>query len=284
MIEIEHKQNLLKQKNQELLVLKKEYVDYKKETISSIQCNSINKEHLFLNFESDNSFKISYLRGIVNFYAYYNSCSGFSFKAKNNNKTLDSESFNLLNNYYKSFHELITSFTKEKCNEILKNMSILKLKILNIEDEIENLENEIENDKIKLAFEEISFGLKRVSKNDIKNQLNFIKNIESYHSFKIITFNYNLYKNNFCFKVEKFDIRKVKKMVISGSSSDRVISLKELELILLQQAKIVHLDNKIIESYADLDFLHNEEGITKKTFNKDYLIQQLKMINNIKSF
>lgn len=284
MIDIESKKTLLKQKKHELLVLKKEYADYQKEIISSIQCNNVDKNYLSINSDLNNSFVISYLLDIVSFHAYYKIDNGFSIKSKNNNKFLNTQSFCSLNNHYNSFLELITFFTKEKCNKILNNFNNLDSKIIKIEYDIDNLEDEIHYEKIELAYQEISFGLKHISKVEINNQFDFIKNIKGYYNFRIISLFYDSYKNNFYFKRRDFSAFKDKKIVITDVLNDRIITLKELKKILSTQAKIVHLDNKIIENYKELAFLNKDSKTIKKHFNKDSLIQQLKMINNIKSF
>lgn len=278
------KTTFLKEKKQELIDLKKEYLDYKNQVISLLSYNTIDKNYLEIKLYQDNGFKITYSKGFVNFYAYYTPNDGFLIKARNSNELLDFETFELLNNYYKEFYELTSIINNDKRNDIAKNISFFENKINNIESEIENIEEEIENDKEKSAFDSISFGLDFISKEEIDKQIEDIRNTQYYKNIKFIICSYNIEKELFSFQNAIFRIAKNKRISITNSVTDDTVSIKTLRETLKKQMVIKHLNNKIINKYEDLEFLNFiNKGLVKK-IKKEDLIQQLKMINNIKNF
>lgn len=280
----DNKTSFLKIKKQELDNLKKSYDKYIKNIISLVSCDTINKNYLYLKPHKESGFKFSYSKDIVNFYAYYTSKEGFYIKARNSNEMLDFESFEILNNNYKDFYKLVSFFDNEKCIEISTNITNFISKIDLLENQIEKLSEEIEIETELNAFKEISFGLKLFSEKEIEQQIKELKSIVRHRNLKIVTCNYNINKKQFYFKTEIFTVYKKKRLVITDSTRDCSISIKTLRDKLSKQLKIAHLNNKKVKYIYDLDFLKLINKGIKKIINKDDLIQQLRMLNNIKNF
>lgn len=281
---IETKMSLLKQKTNELSNLNKKYDKYKQYIISLVSCDTVNKNYLYLNSYKEGGFKFSYSKDIVNFYAYYTSEEGFYIKVRNSNEMLDFESFEILNNHYKDFHKLVSFFSEEQCIEISTNITNFIFEIAKLEDQIEELSKKIEIETELNAFEEIDFGLKLFSKQDVEQQIKELKSVTSHRNLKIVTCNYNINKKQFYFKTEIFTVFKKKRIVITDCTRDCSISMKTLGDKLSKQVKIAHLNNKKVKYLYDLDFLNFINKGMKKLINKDDLIQQLRMLNNIKNF
>ena len=281
---IETKMSLLKQKTNELSNLNKKYDKYKQYIISLVSCDTVNKNYLYLNSYKEGGFKFSYSKDIVNFYAYYTSEEGFYIKVRNSNEMLDFESFEILNNHYKDFHKLVCFFSEEQCIEISTNITNFIFEIAKLEDQIEELSKKIEIETELNAFEEIDFGLKLFSKQDVEQQIKELKSVTSHRNLKIVTCNYNINKKQFYFKTEIFTVFKKKRIVITDCTRDCSISMKTLGDKLSKQVKIAHLNNKKVKYLYDLDFLNFINKGMKKLINKDDLIQQLRMLNNIKNF
>ena len=281
---IETKMSLLKQKTNELSNLNKKYDKYKQYIISLVSCDTVNKNYLYLNSYKEGGFKFSYSKDIVNFYAHYTSEEGFYIKVRNSNEMLDFESFEILNNHYKDFHKLVSFFSEEQCIEISTNITNFIFEIAKLEDQIEELSKKIEIETELNAFEEIDFGLKLFSKQDVEQQIKELKSVTSHRNLKIVTCNYNINKKQFYFKTEIFTVFKKKRIVITDCTRDCSISMKTLGDKLSKQVKIAHLNNKKVKYLYDLDFLNFINKGMKKLINKDDLIQQLRMLNNIKNF
>ena len=280
----DNKTSFLKLKIQELANLNKKYDKYVTNIISLVSCNTVNKNYLYLKPYKEDGFKFSYSKDIVNFYAYYTSKEGFYIKARNSNEMLDFESFEILNNHYKDFYKLVSFFNEEKCIEISTNITNFIFEIAELEDQIEKLSEEIEIETELNAFEEIDFGLKLFSKQDVEQQIEELKSTKNHRNLKIVTCNYNINKKQFYFKTEIFTVYKKKRLVITDSTRDCSISIKTLGDKLSKQLKIAHLNNKKVKYIYDLDFLNFINKGMKKLINKDDLIQQLRMLNNIRNF
>tara|TARA_Y100001960_G_scaffold220054_1_gene230155 strand:- start:21577 stop:22425 length:849 start_codon:yes stop_codon:yes gene_type:complete len=281
---IETKTSLLKEKKQELDLLNKQYDKYIKNIISIISFNTVNNNYLYLTSYEEGGFKFTYSKDIVNFYAYYTKNNGFSIKARNSNEMLDFESFEILNNHYKDFYKLVSFFNEKKCIEVSTNITNFISEIVSLEDQIKTLSEEIEKNQEQYAFEEISFGLKLFSQQDIDEQIEELKSVTSHRNLKLVTCNYNINKKQFYFKTEMFTVYKKKRIVITDCTRSCSISIKTLGDKLSKQVKIAHLNNKKAKYIYDLDFLNFINKGMKKLINKDDLIQQLRMLNNIKNF
>lgn len=264
----DNKTSFLKLKIQELDNLNKKYDKYVTNIISLVSCNTVNKNYLYLKPYKEDGFKFSYSKDIVNFYAYYTSEEGFYIKARNSNEMLDFESFEILNNHYKDFYKLVSFFNEEKCIEISTNINNFIFKIAELEDQIEKLSEEIEIE----------------TELDVEQQIEELKSTKNHRNLKIVTCNYNINKKQFYFKTEIFTVYKKKRLVIIDSTRDCSISIKTLRDKLSKQLKIAHLNNKKVKYIYDLDFLKFINKGIKKIINKDHLIQQLRMLNNIKNF
>lgn len=280
----DNKTSFLKIKKQELDNLKKSYDKYKQHIISLVSCDTIDKNYLYLKPHKEGGFKFSYSKDIVNFYAYYTIKEGFYIKARNSNEMLDFESFEILNNHYKDFYKLVSFFNEKKCIEISTNITNFISEIDLLENQIEKLSEEIEIETELNAFEEINFGLKLFSKQDIEQQIEELKSTKNHRNLKIVTCNYNINKKQFYFKTEIFTVYKKKRIVITDCTRDCSISIKTLGDKLSKQVKIAHLNNKKAKYIYDLDFLNFINKGMKKLINKNDLIQQLRMLNNIKNF